>query len=63
MLLLGGERSLAGSALWYVIWFEIPVSRAGRSSTRGLIGKLPPGVLLAALGILAFHFSGQHSAA
>jgi hypothetical protein len=62
MLALGGERSLAGSALWYAIGLEIPISRWSLEHA-GLDRHVGTGVLLAALGILAFHFAGRRSVA
>jgi hypothetical protein len=45
-----------------VIRLEIPVSRWSLDHV-GLYRKVGAGVLLAALGILAFHFSRRRSAA
>jgi hypothetical protein len=59
---LGGERSIATSAVWFVIGLEIPISRWSLEHA-GINRHAGTGVLLAALGILAFHFSGRRTAA
>jgi hypothetical protein len=59
---LGGERSIAASAVWFVIGLEIPISRWSLEHA-GINRHAGTGVLLAALGILAFHFSGRRTAA
>jgi hypothetical protein len=53
---------LPGWALWYVVGLEIPISRWSLEHA-GLNRHLATGVLLAALGISAFQFSGRRSAA
>jgi hypothetical protein len=45
-----------------VIGLEIPISRWSLEHA-GITRQVGSGVLLAALGILAFHFSGRRSAA
>src|SRR5205807_3511706 len=59
---LGGEKSIAASAVWFIIGLEIPISRWSLEHA-GINRHAGTGVLLAALGILAFYFSGRRSAA
>jgi hypothetical protein len=69
---LGGERLIAASAVWFVIGLEVPVSRwslehAGVTRKSALAsspprsGSSPFTSLLAALGILAFHFAPRRA--
>ena len=60
--LVFGQGSIAASCIWEVVGLEVPITRWSVEEA-GLTRQVGSGVLLAGLGILAFHFSGRRSAA
>jgi hypothetical protein len=59
---LGGQGSLAASCLWHIVGLGEGI-REWSLEHAGLNRHAASGVLLAALGILEAHFSGQRPAA
>jgi len=57
MTALGGAGSVAASAVWHVVGFEMSVRQWALATRRRQ--ELACGILVAALGLLAAHFAGR----